>query len=178
MQEKDFISYEYKTVSVKARDEARTTDLYEAFGWEVSNAATSVTGNATLSFRRDRKQRHRAELAKLERQAEQTLETLHGLERAKTLGAGVFAWVFGVISALVLGGGMSLVMLREGSAAAMAGGILLGVLGIALCAVNYFLYKKLAAKKTKTLLPVIDETEEALANLLEKGNDLLRTELL
>lgn len=177
MQEKDFISYEYKTVSVKAKDEARTTDLYEAFGWEVSNAATSVTGNATLSFRRDRKQRHRAELAKLERQAEQTLETLRGLERAKTLGAGVFAWIFGVISALVLGGGMSLVMLREGSAA-MAGGILLGILGIVLCAVNYFLYKKLAAKKTKTLLPVIDEKEEALANLLEKGNDLLRTELL
>ena len=89
MQEKDFISYEYKTVSVKAKDEARTMDLYEAFGWEVSNAAASVTGNATLSFRRDRKQRHRAELTKLERQAEQTLETLRGLERAKTLGAGV-----------------------------------------------------------------------------------------
>ena len=90
----------------------------------------------------------------------------------------MFAWIFGIIAALILGGGMSLVMLREGSAAAMAGGILLGVLGIALCAVNYFLYKKLATKKTKALLPVIDETEEALANLLEKGNDLLRTELL
>ena len=39
-------------------------------------------------------------------------------------------------------------------------------------------YKKLAEKKTKTLLPIIDDNEEKLANILEKGNDLLKTDLI
>lgn len=39
-------------------------------------------------------------------------------------------------------------------------------------------YKKLAEKKTKTLLPVIDDNEEKLANILEKGNGLLNADLI
>ena len=34
MSEKDFVTYEYKTVSVKAEEKARTVDLYESCGWE------------------------------------------------------------------------------------------------------------------------------------------------
>jgi len=47
-----------------------------------------------------------------------------------------------------------------------------------LCGVNYFIYKKLVDKKTKTLLSVIDENEEKLANILEKGDDILRADLI
>ena len=79
-------------------------------------------------------------------------------------------------TALVLGGGMCLCMLVEGSVPAFAGGIVLGLIGIVLCSVNYPIYKRLAAKKTKALLPVIDETEEKLANILERGSDLLTSE--
>ena len=92
--------------------------------------------------------------------------------------ASIFAYLFGCVAALVLGGGMCLCMLIENSVPAFAGGIILGVFGIALCGMNYFIYKKLVAKKIKTLLPIIDETEEKLANLLEKGNDLLRAEII
>ena len=90
----------------------------------------------------------------------------------------MFAYIFGCIAALVLGGGMCLVMLIEGSVPALIGGIFLGVAGLALCGVNYLIYKKLAAKKTRELLPVIDQTEEKLADILERGNELLRTELI
>ena len=58
----------------------------------------------------------------------------------------------------------------------MVGGIILGIIGIALCCVNYFIYKKIVDKNTKKLLPAIDENEEKLANILEKGNDLLQAE--
>lgn len=68
-------------------------------------------------------------------------------------------------------------MLYDGIAA-MTVGILLGVLGIALCGVNYLIYQKMVSKKTAEVLPVIDRTEEKLANLLEKGNELLRAELI
>ncbi len=178
IQEKDFVAYEYKTVSVKAKEQAKAMDMYEAFGWEVTGTAASPAGGVTLSFKRDRKQKHRQELNKLERQAEETLETLNGLERSKTTGASVFAYLFGIVGALLLGGGMSLVMLIENSIPALVGGIVLGIVGLFLCGVNYVIYQKLAAKKTKEVLPVIDQTEEKLANILEKGNDLLRAELI
>lgn len=178
MQEKDFISYEYKTKTVKAKDQPKAIDLYEAFGWEVTSVTPTAVDGVTLSLKRDRKQKHKQELNKIERQAEDTLETICGLHRAKTLGASIFAYIFGCIAALVLGGGMCMTMLIENNIPAFAGGILLGVAGIVLCAVNYPIYKKIATQKTKTLLPIIDDNEEKLANLMEKGNDLLQTELL
>ena len=178
MQEKNFISYEYSTKTVKAKDQTKAIDMYEAFGWEVTSTAPTLVDGVTLSLKRDRKLKHKQELTRLERQAENVFETINGLHRAKTMGASIFAYVFGSIAALVFGGGMCLTMLMEGSIPAFVGGIALGVAGIALCGVNYFIYKKLVDKKTKTLLSVIDEYEEKLANILEKGDDILRADLI
>ena len=178
MQEKDFVSYEYKTVTVKAKQQTKAIDMYEAFGWEVTSTSPTYVDGVTLSVKRDRKQRHKQELNKLERQAEDVFETINGLHRAKTAGASIFAYIFGCVAALILGGGMCLCMLIENSIPAFAGGIVLGVLGIALCGVNYLIYKKIVDKKTRTLLPIIDDNEEKFANILEKGNDLLHADLI
>lgn len=178
MQEKDFVSYEYKTVTVKSKDQSKTMDMYEAFGWEITTVAPATLDGVTLSLKRDRKQKHKQELTKLERQAEDLTDTINSLERSKTMGANIFAYIFGVIATLVLGGGMCLVMLIENSIPALIGGIVLGIVGIALCAVNYPIYKNIATKKTKQVLPVIDDNEEKLANILEKGNDLLRADII
>ncbi len=175
MQERDFVSYEYRTVSVKTKDQAKAMDIYEAFGWEVTGTSPALDG-ITLSLKRDRHIPHKQELNKLQRQAEDTFARIGGLERSKTQGASAFSYIFGCIAALILGGGMSLVMLVEGSIPALVGGIVLGIIGIVLCGVNYPIYKRLASQKTKALLPVIDETEEKLANLLERGNELLSAE--
>ncbi len=178
MQDKDFISYDYKSVAVKAKDREKAMDMYEAFGWEITSSSASPVGEIILSLKRDRKQKHKQELNKLERQAEDSMQTMRSLQRSQTLGASIFAYIFGVVAALVLGGGMSLTMLVENSIPALVGGIALGLVGIALCAVNYPIYRKIADKKTKQVLPVIDKTEEDFANILEKGNDLLKADLI
>lgn len=177
MQEKDFVSYEYRTKTIKADNQTKAMDMYEAFGWEVT-ATNPTIGGVTLSLKRDRKLKHKQELTKLERQAESIFETIDGLQRSKTLGARVFSYIFGIIAALILGAGMSLVMLMENSLPALIGGIALGVIGIALCSVNYLIYKKIAEKKIKQVLPIIDDNEEQLANIMEKGNDLLSAETI
>lgn len=174
MQEKDFTTYEYRTKTVKAKDQTRAIDMYEAFGWEVTATTPTYVDGVTLSLKRDRKLKHKQELNKLERQAEDAMQTINGLHRAKTLGASVF----GCIATLIMGGGMSMVMLLGSNVPALVGGIALGVVGIVLCGVNYLIYKKIAEKKIKQLLPVIDDNEEKLANILEKGNDLLATEFI
>lgn len=178
MQDKDFVSYEYKTVQVNTKDQTKAMDMYEAFGWEVTGTTPTAVGGVTISLKRDRRQKHKPELNKLEQQAENTFETINHLQKAKTTGAGIFAYIFGIFAALVFGGGMCLVMLTENSVPALIGGIVLGVAGLALCGINYLVYKKIVARKTRQLLPVIDQTEEKLANLLEKGNDLLRADFI
>lgn len=72
---------------------------------------------------------------------------LRKLDRKAKGAANIFAFTFGVISALVLGGGMCLSMQVIGSGTAMfILGIVLGVLGIAGASANYFIYKKLLKK--------------------------------
>ena len=73
---------------------------------------------------------------------------------------------------------MSLTMLEGRGIPALIGGIALGILGLTLSFVNYLIYKSAAAKKTKQILPIIDDKEENLANLLEKGNSLLSAYLI
>ncbi|MFR1553723.1 MAG: hypothetical protein ACLSTV_03450, partial [Coriobacteriales bacterium] len=84
MQEKNFISYEYSTKTVKAKDQTKAIDMYEAFGWEVTSTAPTLVDGVTLSLKRDRKLKHKQELTRLERQAENVFETINGLHRAKT----------------------------------------------------------------------------------------------
>lgn len=178
MQDKNFTTYEYRTKTVNSTDQSRAADLYEAFGWEVTATTPTYVNGLTLSLKRDRNLKHKQELNKLERQAEDMLKAINGLHRAKTLGASVFAYIFGCIATLIFGGGMCLVMLIANSIPAIVCGIALGIIGIVLCGVNYLIYKKLAENKTKQILPIIDDNEEKLANILEKGNDLLMTEFI
>lgn len=173
MQDKNFVAYEYKTKTVKNNERAKTLDLYEAFGWEATEVNSAIGGNCVITLRRDRRIAHKQELVKLEKKAEEERAAIDSLERSKTLGANVFAWIFGIFSALVFGGGMSIVMNASGAVKNMVAGIVLGVVGIALCCITYPIYKKIVLKKTKDVIPAIDSGEEQLANVLEQGNDLL-----
>lgn len=72
------------------------------------------------------------------------VKQLKKLDNKAKLPSTIFAYTFGIISALVLGVGMCLAMKVIGSSVAtMVVGIIVGVLGIAGCAVNYFIYKKM-----------------------------------
>lgn len=179
MENKDFIAYEYTTKVAKASEQARICDIYEAFGWEITSIkSTGIVEEVSISLKRDRKIAHKAELTRLERQAIECYESIKALEKSKTNSASAFAYTFGTASALVFGGGMSLCLTQTDMVAAIAGGVVLGIVGLVMATANYFAYKSLAKKKTQKVLPVIDQKEEQLANLLEQGNDLLNTDIL
>lgn len=169
-----FTSYEYMSKKAEIEEQSRVIDLYEAFGWELTGTTSAAMNEVTLSFKRDRKIPHKPELDRLQRRAEETRYNLRHLEKGKKSGANTFALVFGCLAVLVLGGGMSLVMTMQNSLPALIGGIALGIVGLVLCGVNYPIYRRLADKKTEQLLPVIDEQEEKLANLMEQANDLMK----
>ncbi len=85
---------------------------------------------------------------------EQTgLETLKELDAKVKRPANVFAYIFGSISAIIMGAGMSLVMTDIGATIGvtdpMIPGIVIGIIGMAMAAINYPIYKGILGARRK-----------------------------
>ncbi|MBQ7958083.1 MAG: dihydropteridine reductase [Clostridia bacterium] len=87
---------------------------------------------------------------------------LKKLDRKAKQPAQIFAFTFGIISALVAGTGMCLAMQVIGSGmTGMVAGIIVGVIGFACCGINYPVYKKLLAKgKEKYAFEIVQLARE------------------
>lgn len=81
------------------------------------------------------------------------LDALKELDAKVKRPANVFACVFGSISAIVMGSGMSLVMTDIGESLgmenAMVPGIVIGVVGMLLAIINYPMYKRILGSRRK-----------------------------
>ena len=79
------------------------------------------------------------------------LDELRKLDAKVKKPANVFAYVFGSVSAVIMGAGMSLVMTDIGSMIGMTStmipGIVIGIFGMALALINYPMYKKFLEKR-------------------------------
>lgn len=73
---------------------------------------------------------------------------LRKLDRRAKMPANVFAYTFGIVTALIAGIGMcfSMNVIGEGTTGFMILGIIIGVLGLAGMGINYLMYKKLLEK--------------------------------
>ena len=83
---------------------------------------------------------------------------LKKLDHKAKLPATIFTYSFGIISALVFGTGMCLAMQVIGSGmAGMVLGIVVGIVGLAGCCVNYPIYKKMLEKgKAKYAYEIVE----------------------
>ena len=81
------------------------------------------------------------------------IDELKALDAKVKRPANIFAYVFGSISAIIMGSGMSLVMTEIGSIVgienAMVSGIVIGIVGMSMAIANYPIYKKLLASRKK-----------------------------
>ena len=97
------------------------------------------------------------------------LDALKELDTKVKRPANVFAYVFGSISAIIMGSGMSLVMTdigtQFGMTETMVPGIVIGVIGMVMAIVNYPMYKKILASRRKRYADKII----ALSDELMKG---------
>ena len=83
---------------------------------------------------------------------------LKKLDNKAKLPATIFTYSFGIIAALVLGTGMCLAMQVIGSGlVGMVLGIVVGIIGIIGCSVNYPIYKKMLEKgKAKYAYEIVE----------------------
>lgn len=97
------------------------------------------------------------------------LDELKALDAKVKRPANVFAYVFGSISAIIMGGGMSLVMTDIGNTlgmkSTMVPGIVIGVIGMIMVIINYPMYKGiLSSRKKKYGEEVLKLSEKLMAN--------------
>ena len=87
---------------------------------------------------------------------------LKKLDKKAKLPATIFTYTFGISASLIAGTGMCLAMQVIGSGiVAMIAGILIGITGFTLCAVNYPVYKKMLEKgKSKYAYEIVELAKE------------------
>lgn len=91
------------------------------------------------------------------------LDELRALDRKASKTANLFASIFGAIGSLVLGFGMSVAMgiILENL---MWLGIIIGIIGIFMVSINYFIYKKLLIKGRNKYAEQIKKLSNELLN--------------
>lgn len=96
------------------------------------------------------------------------LDALRELDAKVKRPANIFGYVFGSISAIVMGAGMSLVMTEIGAtlgmANAMVPGIVIGVLGLGMALLTYPIYKGiLNSRKAKHAAEILALSEKIIS---------------
>ena len=96
------------------------------------------------------------------------LDELRALDAKVKRPANVFAYVFGSISAIVMGAGMSLVMTDIGATIGIAGalvpGIVIGVAGLCMALLTYPMYKGILNSRKKKYGAEILELSDKIMN--------------
>ncbi|MBP3633700.1 MAG: dihydropteridine reductase [Oscillospiraceae bacterium] len=96
------------------------------------------------------------------------LDELRALDTKVKRPANVFAYVFGSISAIIMGSGMSLVMTDIGAqigvASSMPVGIVIGIVGLLMAVINYPIYQKMLDGRRKKYAGKIMELSEKIMN--------------
>ncbi|MHB9291764.1 hypothetical protein Holit_00847 [Hollandina sp. SP2] len=176
--EEQFIAYEYKNVTAARGLESIYLDSFPSFGWELDGIISPVDksmpvsrpGGAAVSlkFKRHRKIKNKAALARLERQFEDSLQVIEGLEKSKTSVAGIAAFTIGIIGAAFMAGSVFAYM--AGMLPLM---VILAIPGFFGWIFPYFCYTGVKAKQVQKASPLIDKQFDAVYEVCEKAHALL-----
>ena len=100
------------------------------------------------------------------------LDALRELDKKVNRPANIFSYVFGGISAIIMGAGMSLVMTEIGATLGMENtmisGISIGIIGMIMALLNYPIYKAILGRRKKKYSAEIIELSDKITNSEEK----------
>ena len=170
--EEGFVAYEYKTVTIARGLESIYRDGLQNFGWESEGSVPAVSSQGTatvmLKFRRNRNIKNKGELARLERQFEDSIQEIEVLERSKTTTAFIAAITIGIIGTAFMAG--SVFAYLAGMLPLM---VVLAIPGFLGWLLPYFCYTGIKAKHTQSAAPFIDKQYDAVYDLGEKAHSIL-----
>lgn len=175
-----FIGYEYKEVVADERLESMYIDCYQCFGWFLDeNTPKKVyteryrgrsSSKVTIRLKRDRKIINKMELTRLQRHFESCLNEMEEMKQSVKSRATGVSIVVGIIGTVCMAGSTFAV---TASTPMIALCIILAIPGFMGWIAPVFLYKKLLNDRAKKLEPLIEEKQDEIYEICEKGNKLL-----
>ena len=170
--ERDFVSYDYKTVKVSEDALGFYLDAYESFGWQADERITNfqAEGTVQLYLKRDRNVPNKMELTRLQRNFEGCMEEVADLEKEKSRTATGVSITVGVIGTAFIAGSVFAV---TASPPIVWLCVMLAVPGFIGWAAPYFLYRGIKKRKTEQVNLLIEKKYDEITGLMEKGHSLL-----
>ena len=167
---KDFIGYEYKSITVRRSSADLFIDSYPNFGWSLEGTSIPIGGvnSVTLKFKRDRKIHNKAELTRPQRQFESQVAEVECLEASKTMGATVAAYIIGILGTAAMAGSVFAFL-----ADMIPLCIILAIPAFVGWALGYFSFNIIRNKRTEKVKPLIEQQYDAIYEVCEKAHGLL-----
>ena len=169
---KDYVGYDYKTVTTNSEKTSMYLDAYENFGWipDDSMPTGQFGGMVALKLKRDRKIINKAELTRLQQHFEACMDEITTLENSKTKTATIYSIATGLIGTAFLAGSVFAVT-QEPPMILLC--VILGIPGLIGWALPYYLFKLLTKKRSVEVEPLIEQKYDEIHEICEKGNALL-----
>jgi len=170
--EKNYVGYEYRDISVDSSMEALYVDSYESFGWQFEGRQPSLlritTGAVGLKFKRDRKILNKAELTRLQRQFDSCVSEITRMDQSKASYASIIAFTVGIIGTAFMAGATFAYL-----ANLIVFCIVLAIPAFIGWIVPYFAYRSVFEKKNAKVTPLIESKYDEIYEVCEKANRLL-----
>lgn len=164
-----FTGYEYKELSAAGERAAFYLDCYESFGWQADERLESAA-RGRLLLKRERKLVNKMELTRLQRHFEACMDEIRALERSKTSAATMWAIVVGLIGTAFLAGATFAAVHVPPRYVLCA---ILAIPGFAGWVLPWFVYQRLAARRSKIVAELVEQKYNEIYELCEQGNKLL-----
>ena len=166
----NFVGYEYKEIVTTRDMEGVYADGYPNFGWKLDGCSPAIGfSTVILKFKRDRKIKNKAELSRLQRQFEAGITEINSLEGSKTTSAFITAMTVGLVGTAFLAGA-TFAFIYGNMIPLM---IILAIPGFIGWGLPYMLYKKGIAKRSATVMPLIEKQYDEIYETCEKAHLLL-----
>jgi len=171
MERNEFIGYEYKDVLVSQDMEALYMDSFPSFGWQLENVDSGFTATGiNLKFKRDRKIRNKAELARLQKEFESHIAELIKIENSKEIVSSAAAYGVGIVGTAFMAGSVFAITAAVPQTILC---IILAIPGLIGWILPYFLFKRIRKNKTEKITPLIEEKYDQIYEVCNKANKLV-----
>ena len=169
---KNYIGYDYKTITVDSEKASMYADAYENFGWmpDEPTQVKQFAGAATLKLKRDRKILNKTELTRLQRHFESCMDEIAAHENSKTVRATIYSIIIGLVGTAFLAGSVFAVTAEPPMILLC---VLLGVPGLIGWAAAYPLYNFFVNKRAAEVMPLIEKKYDEVHEICEKGSALI-----
>lgn len=173
-EKKNYVSYDYKEVTVRSDQVSFYLDCYENFGWHQEEnknfPAVHSPHMTTLHLKRDRKIINKMELTRLQRHFEACIDEIKALEKSQNTTATLVALSVALLGTAFMTGATFAAVYNPPVIWLC---VVLAIPGFAGWILPYFLYQWGVQKKAAQTKPLIEAKYEEIFEICEKGHSLL-----